>query len=136
MFTKFVLNWGIVLTKFLQTFQNFEFSINTKTSNFSKQSISQFKHTLFQFSVAGHMCQKLDFAFKYLENTGVLNSNQSKSFVLSGGVAANSVIRGAVENVAKYHGYTTRIPPKELVVDNAIMCAWTAIEMLLAGWAS
>jgi N6-L-threonylcarbamoyladenine synthase len=79
------------------------------------------------------MCQKLDFVFQYLETTGAFASNQPRSLVLSGGVAANSVIRSSVEKIATHYGYAIRIPPKELVVDNAVMCAWTAIEVLSAG---
>ncbi|KAI6190012.1 N(6)-L-threonylcarbamoyladenine synthase [Aphelenchoides bicaudatus] len=86
-----------------------------------------------QFIVAGHLCQKLVIAFQYLESAGAFESNQRKSLVVSGGVAANSVIRSSVEKIATHYGYNTRIPPKDLVVDNAIMCAWTAIEMILAG---
>lgn len=83
--------------------------------------------------MTGHLCQKLDVALQYIENAEIFKFGQSRNLVLSGGVAANSFIRSAVERIAAHHGFNTRIPPKELVVDNAVMISWTAIEMLLAG---
>ena len=54
--------------------------------------------------------------------------------VVSGGVAANTAIRGALSQVAEIHGYRMVAPPVRLCSDNAVMVAWAAIERLRLGW--
>jgi tRNA A37 threonylcarbamoyltransferase TsaD len=67
------------------------------------------------------LCQKLNFAFQYVDSTDLFKSDHLRNFVISGGVAANSFIRRAAEKIATYHGFKTRLPPKQLVTDNAVV---------------
>ncbi len=52
------------------------------------------------------------------------------TIVLSGGVAANTALRGALQDMALSHGMTAIAPPLKLCSDNAAMIAWTGIERL------
>lgn len=54
--------------------------------------------------------------------------------VLSGGVAANQVIRGALEHLAKAQGARFIAPPIKLCTDNGAMIAWAGMERYLMGW--
>ena len=54
-------------------------------------------------------------------------------FAVSGGVAANATIRGALEKVAEAAGARFLAPPLALCTDNAAMIAWAGIERLQAG---
>ncbi len=56
--------------------------------------------------------------------------------VVGGGVAANSVLRAALAEVAGAQGFAFAAPPARLCGDNAVMVAWSAIERLHAGAAS
>ena len=57
------------------------------------------------------------------------------ALVVAGGVAANKVIRGAIEGLAVENGLAFVAPPLALCTDNAAMIAWAAIERLQAkGW--
>lgn len=68
-----------------------------------------------------------------MKDSGLFQSDHLRNFVVSGGVAANSFVRQAVEKVATHYAFKTRLLPKQLVTDNATMIAWTGIEMLNAG---
>ena len=48
------------------------------------------------------------------------------SLVVSGGVAANNYIRGALSNLCKTMQVKLRVPPKHLCADNGLMIAWAA----------
>ncbi|KAI6213419.1 hypothetical protein M3Y94_00148000 [Aphelenchoides besseyi] len=80
-----------------------------------------------QLIIAGHLCQKLDLALRFVNSREL---NTTKQLIVSGGVAANEFIRQAIEKVAVHHEYAVKFPPKQLVTDNAEMIAWTAAEML------
>ncbi len=57
------------------------------------------------------------------------------ALVVAGGVAANQVIRAAIEGLAVENGLAFVAPPLALCTDNAAMIAWAAIERLQAkGW--
>jgi N6-L-threonylcarbamoyladenine synthase len=53
--------------------------------------------------------------------------------VVAGGVAANAVLRNALQNAAAAHGFTLVAPPLRLCTDNAVMVAWAALERLRLG---
>ena len=53
--------------------------------------------------------------------------------VVSGGVAANQVIRQALTTAATKHGFLWSAPPIDLCTDNGVMIAWAARERILAG---
>uniref|UniRef100_A0A914YG67 N(6)-L-threonylcarbamoyladenine synthase n=1 Tax=Panagrolaimus superbus TaxID=310955 RepID=A0A914YG67_9BILA len=82
-----------------------------------------------QFQVTSHLCRKLHLAFEYLQSKDILQS-QSKTLVLSGGVAANKFIFKAIEKLTNFYNYKLIVPPGRLCTDNAEMIAWTGIEMM------
>lgn len=59
-----------------------------------------------------------------------LDSHSPKTPIIAvaGGVAANSEIRSALENVASDMGFRFLAPPLSLCTDNAAMIAWAGIE--------
>lgn len=58
-----------------------------------------------------------------------------RALVVAGGVAANKVVRLALEELADEAGLRFAAPPLALCTDNAAMIAWAGIErMAKAGW--
>lgn len=53
---------------------------------------------------------------------------QEYSFVLSGGVAANKILRAKMEDVCTANQCQLFVPPIQYCTDNAAMIAWAAIE--------
>jgi N6-L-threonylcarbamoyladenine synthase len=53
--------------------------------------------------------------------------------VVAGGVAANAVLRAALEAAGARHGFRLAAPPLRLCTDNAVMVAWAALERLRLG---
>jgi N6-L-threonylcarbamoyladenine synthase len=57
-----------------------------------------------------------------------------RSIVVAGGVAANSVIRRTMAEVAARHGLELVLPRLELCTDNGAMIAFLGAETVKAGW--
>ena len=51
-----------------------------------------------------------------------------KFLVVAGGVAKNSAIRAAMENLAAGHNMPFAAPPMNLCTDNGAMIAWAGLE--------
>jgi N6-L-threonylcarbamoyladenine synthase len=64
-------------------------------------------------------------AFSTLHGAGLL--------VVAGGVAANAMLRAALQAAAQARGFGFAAPPLRLCSDNAVMVAWAAIERLRLG---
>ncbi|KAI0969914.1 glycoprotease family-domain-containing protein [Xylaria arbuscula] len=65
--------------------------------------------------------------------------NKIKTVVLSGGVASNKFLRNVVRKMLDARGYADIelvAPPISLCTDNALMIAWTGMEMYENGWRS
>lgn len=57
-----------------------------------------------------------------------VKSANPKTLVVAGGVAKNSAIRGAMENLANKFNMQFAAPPMNLCTDNGAMIAWAGIE--------
>ena len=60
--------------------------------------------------------------------TDVVRNAKPKTLVVAGGVAKNSAIRAAMENLASQHNMIFAAPPMNLCTDNGAMIAWAGIE--------
>ncbi len=58
----------------------------------------------------------------------------ARHLVVAGGVAANQVIRQALDKVAARHGLILAAPPPVLCTDNGAMVAWAGLERLRLGF--
>jgi N6-L-threonylcarbamoyladenine synthase len=56
-----------------------------------------------------------------------------KTLVVAGGVAKNTAIRSAMEQMAAENGMRFAAPPLNLCMDNGAMIAWAGLESYLAG---
>ncbi len=58
---------------------------------------------------------------------------QKTTIAVAGGVAANTPIRAALEDVARISGFAFTAPPLRLCTDNGAMIAWAGLERFAAG---
>jgi len=78
----------------------------------------------FQASVVDCIINRLNNAMK----TDVVRACAPRTLVVAGGVAKNSAIRGAMEELACRHNMIFAAPPMNLCTDNGAMIAWAGIE--------
>lgn len=83
----------------------------------------------FQTAMAETLSDRCDKALQKFKN----EYKTKTALVISGGVAANSGIRKALEITAAKNGATLYAPPIALCSDNAAMIAWAGIERLKKG---
>ncbi len=79
----------------------------------------------FQAAMAGIMADRVRRALKMVPEVSTL--------VVAGGVAANTAIRAALQEVCLHEGMTLIAPPAALCTDNAAMVAWAGLERLQLG---
>jgi N6-L-threonylcarbamoyladenine synthase len=63
-----------------------------------------------------------------------LERNHVKSVILAGGVAANTMVRQAIEELAREHHIESIIPQLSLCTDNAAMIAWYGQMLINEGY--
>ncbi|XP_052798878.1 tRNA N6-adenosine threonylcarbamoyltransferase, mitochondrial-like [Mya arenaria] len=85
----------------------------------------------FQFAVLRHMCRPIERAFRFCDYNNLLP--ETKTLVVSGGVACNQYLRAGLQRVCDKYGARLVVPPPHLCTDNGIMIAWNGMEKLLAG---
>lgn len=78
----------------------------------------------FQAAVVDCIINRLGHAMK----TDVVLNTKPKTLVVAGGVAKNSAIRAAMENLAHEHNMIFAAPPMSLCTDNGAMIAWAGLE--------
>lgn len=83
----------------------------------------------FQETAVRHLEQKVERALCLCDRHGV----GARTLVVSGGVAANAIVRSRIEAVCQEHGWSCAIPPMHLCTDNGVMVGWAAIERLRRG---
>ncbi len=79
----------------------------------------------FQQAAVDCLLDRLDHALGHIERV--------PSLVVAGGVAANQVVRGALETFAAKNAMVFTAPPLALCTDNAAMIAWAGCERLPLG---
>ncbi len=95
----------------------------TPESNIDEQFINDFCAS-FQSAVVDCITNRLHNALK---DERVKNANP-KTMVVAGGVAKNSAIRAAMEELAKQSSMLFAAPPMSLCTDNGAMIAWAGLE--------
>ena len=83
----------------------------------------------FQAAVADVMADRASHAIAMFQQ----HHAHANRLVVAGGVAANIILRAALQAVAQRHGFRFSAPPLHLCGDNAVMVAWAAIERLRLG---
>ncbi|MBI1215285.1 MAG: tRNA (adenosine(37)-N6)-threonylcarbamoyltransferase complex transferase subunit TsaD [Alphaproteobacteria bacterium] len=83
----------------------------------------------FQLTVADILCDRAGNAIaEYLKGDPA-----APALVVAGGVAANKVLRAALEGLAEKNGLRFVAPPVKLCTDNGAMIAWAGVERLRLG---
>ena len=79
----------------------------------------------FQAAIVGVLEKKVTLALE--------KNSDLKTFVVAGGVGANTSIRLALQGVCRSHGISFVAPPISLCTDNGAMIAWAGLEHLRKG---
>ena len=86
----------------------------------------------FQLSVADVVADRARNAMQAFLHANA-PTRSSPLLVVAGGVAANQVLRNALQIAAGRDGFTFVAPPPRLCTDNAVMVAWAGLERLRCG---
>ena len=97
--------------------------LSRETSPYSDEFINDFCAS-FQAAVVDCIINRLENAFG---DARVITANP-RTLVVAGGVAKNSAVRSAMENLATKHDVMFAAPPMNLCTDNGAMIAWAGIE--------
>ncbi|MBP9791930.1 MAG: tRNA (adenosine(37)-N6)-threonylcarbamoyltransferase complex transferase subunit TsaD [Rickettsiales bacterium] len=101
-----------------------------KIEKLSEQDINDICAS-FQEAVKDVLCDKISRAMlEFIAKHGTAK----RSFVVSGGVAANQFICNELKKLCNEHHFSFYAPPISLCGDNAVMIAWAAIERFQAGF--
>ncbi|XP_065080889.1 probable tRNA N6-adenosine threonylcarbamoyltransferase, mitochondrial [Ochlerotatus camptorhynchus] len=82
-------------------------------------------------AAARHISQRTQRAIRFCEKEQLVQPNDARFLVVSGGVASNDTIFKTVANMAKTFGFETVRPKRQHCTDNGIMIAWNGIEKVL-----
>lgn len=106
------------------SFSGLKTAISQKLAPFGKEPLPrQFAADLaasFQQAVADVVTNRIEHALDMMP--------EAKLLVAAGGVAANTVLRAALEKTAAQRGLRFAAPPLRLCTDNAVMVGWAALE--------
>ncbi len=86
----------------------------------------------FQAAAAEHLARQSAKAMKIFRNR---RPEAEPALAVSGGVAANGVLRAALAEACAAQGFSLHAAPLALCGDNGAMIAWAALERLAAGFA-
>lgn len=86
----------------------------------------------FQHAIFAHICRRLQRGMMYADDENLL-PKESKTLVVSGGVACNQYFHLYLKIVCKEMGYRLVCPEPKLCTDNGIMIAWNGVERYKAG---
>ena len=86
----------------------------------------------FQSTVCEVLCERTAKAMDMFTQS-LSPTNTPQRFVVAGGVAANTAIRGALDTLCSQKGFTLNAPPMIYCTDNAAMIALAGIEHLMRG---
>lgn len=84
----------------------------------------------FQAAVSDTLAAKTERALRVFDER---HNTPSPVLAVAGGVAANTQIRAALQQVAAAQGFQFLAPPLQYCTDNAAMIAWAGIELHRAG---
>lgn len=111
---------------------DFSFSgIKTAARTFLEKQSAPYSDTLINDFCAAFQASVVDVIINRLGNAlrdARVVAAAPKTLVVAGGVAKNSAIRAAMEQLAVAHGMTFAAPPMNLCTDNGAMIAWAGIE--------
>jgi N6-L-threonylcarbamoyladenine synthase len=102
---------------------------NLPEGDLKRDDISNLAYA-FQLKMAEVLQNRTQKAVKRFRET---YSTDTPTLVVSGGVAANTEIRIALENLCADHSFRFYAPPLSLCQDNAAMIAWAGIERIKIG---
>lgn len=116
---------------------NFSFSgIKTAARTFLERSPSPYSEEFINDFCASFQASVVDCIINRLTNAVKderVKKTNPKTLVVAGGVAKNSAIRSAMEQLAKENNMLFAAPPMNLCTDNGAMIAWAGIENFRLG---